>query len=137
MNIKSLLVAIILSVASVSLAWAQEHTALTQARPGIPFKTEPTPLEDHGPRVLLVLVAILGLSLTGAYLLKKRFPQIRTLATGGKRMQINERMRLNPRCTLYLVQVDQREILVGQCGDTLVQFDSPLSGKVEANPCQP
>lgn len=118
----------VIALAALTLsAWPQESLATAMTHPAIPFKTEPTPLEDHGPRVLLVLMSVLGLSVAGIYVAKKRFPQIRTLATGSKRLHINDRVRLNPRCTLYVVQVDQHEILIGQCGDSLVQLDLPLA----------
>lgn len=93
-------------------------------RPAIPFKTEPSPVEEYGGRLAAVLIVLAGLSAAVIYLAKKRGAQWPGLSLASKRLQVVERVRLNPRCTLYLVKVDDKEVLLGQCGDNLV----PLEG---------
>ena len=117
------------AVISVSVASAQE-TAPPVSKPAIPFKTEPSPIEEHGPRLVLALTAFVALSVLVLYVVRKRLPNLPTLAAGGKRLRVVDRVRLNPRCTLFVVRLDEREILIGQCGDTLVQLDpQPISEK--------
>lgn len=113
------------------LAFGQEVPAA--GRQAIPFKTEPSPVEEYGGRLLLALAVLAGLSVGALYVVKKRLPTWPAMTTGGKRLKVVERVRLNPRCTLYVVRLDGREILIGQCGDTLVQLDAlvpiPEEGK--------
>lgn len=107
---------------SVPLAFGQESSAI--GRPTIPFKTEPSPVEEYGGRLLLALAVLAGLSIAALYVVKKRLPTWPAMAGGAKRLSVVERVRLNPRCTLYVVKLDEREVLIGQCGDTLVRLDT-------------
>jgi flagellar biogenesis protein FliO len=102
-------------------------------RPAIPFKTEPSPVEEYGGRLAAVLVVLAGLAGAVVYLAKKRIPSWPGLSLRGKRLQVVERVRLNPRCALYLVKVDDKEVLLGQCGDNLVPVEGSVGPGREAS----
>lgn len=118
--------AVVLVVAAVVLSPAPaQESATTVARPAIPYKSEPTPIDEYGPRLTVVLLGLLAAAATALYVLRRRLPQLRDLGTPTRRLKVIERVRLNPRCTLFVVQLDRRELLIGQCGDRLVQLDPP------------
>jgi len=96
-------------------------TETTPPRP-IPFKTEPASIEEQGSHAALVLTGLLLVTGIALYVVRKRMPKLVGMETGS-RLKVVERNRLNPRCTLYLIQLDHRELLVAQCGDRLLQLD--------------
>lgn len=108
----------------VSVAIAQETGV--SAHPSIPFKTEPTPLQSHGENLGIGMLVLLIGAGGVLYFVRRRLPQMQLGAKlgGSKRIRIVEQARLNPRCSLYLVSVDQREILVGVSGDNLTVLDA-------------
>lgn len=105
------------------LAGAEDTAPPPAVQRPIPYKTEPTPVEEQGTRTALVLVLLLLATGIGLYVVRKRMPGLVGLDAAGGRLRIIERTRLNPRCTVYLVQLDRRELLIAQCGDNLVQLD--------------
>ena len=112
--------------------FAAEEGVHVASLPPIPFKTEPTPMEEYGPRVGLAILGLLVLTGGVLYYTRKHLPKLQLASLTGisgtrKRLQVLERIRLNPRCSLYLVKLDQREILLGQCGDRLVKIDGPIA----------
>lgn len=120
---------LLLTVWSLHAGAMHAEEAPTQAgntRP-IPFKTEPTPVEEQGVKTALILILLLGTTGTGLYLLRRRMPRLAGLDAGQGRLRVIERVRLNPRSTLYLVSFDQREILLAQCGDHVQQLDPALA----------
>lgn len=107
-------------------AIAQE-TAATPARVAIPYKTEPSPIESHGEGVGIAMLLLLAGAAGVLYFVRRRLPQMqlkRGTAADVKRIRIIEQMRLNPRTNLYLIRINQREILIGQSGDTLTTLDT-------------
>lgn len=115
------------TLAGVPAAVSAETAASPSGTSTIPFKTEPPPIETYGPRVVLVLAALAGIALTGIYVLRKRLPGPIRGPLSGKRIRVVERVHLNARCTLFLVYFHNREMLIGQCGDNLVEFSSSPS----------
>lgn len=109
----------------IGLAVAQEIPPAPQ-RP-IPYKTDPVPLEEQGMHIGLVLLLLLGATGLGLYLLRRRMPGLTGIRGQGSRLQIAERVRLNPRCTIYLLQYDQRELLIAQCGEHITRLDAASS----------
>lgn len=128
---------LLLTVLSLHAGAMHAEEAPTQAgntRP-IPFKTEPTPVEEQGAKTALILILLLGTTGTGLYLLRRRMPRLAGLAgldIGQGRLRVIERVRLNPRSTLYLISFDQREILLAQCGDHVQQLDPALASTLPA-----
>ncbi|MBI2308399.1 MAG: flagellar biosynthetic protein FliO [Rhodocyclales bacterium] len=101
---------------------AEDDAPAPVARP-IPYKTDVASVEDQGARTVAVLVALLALTAGGLYWLRRRIPKLAGLAGDGARLQVVERIRLNPRNTMYLVRLDGNEILLVQCGDTITQIN--------------
>jgi hypothetical protein len=71
----------------------------------------------------LVLIAVVTF---GAALFAKRFvPGIRGYSSDGKRrIQLIESRRVNQRLTLHVVAYEDREILLAQSGDQLLELDA-------------
>lgn len=97
----------------------------------IPFKSSPTPLEEHGTRVILGILVFIGISGFLIYFLRKKNPDLSSIAGNGKRIRIIERKRLNTRCSLYIIQFDQHELLISQSGDNIVCLSDSLAIKKE------
>lgn len=126
----------LLSVVSVA-ATAQEQ-GTSSVHSSIPFKTEPSPIESNGGNLIVALL-VLVLGASGVlFVLRRRLPQGPgqkrgrfglSFSGGGlpRRVQIVEQTRLNPRCTLYVIEHNGREILLGQCGDSLSVIDAMAS----------
>jgi hypothetical protein len=93
-----------------------------RSRPAIPYRKD----DDAGDLVVKVALG-LGLSLVAAFailLALRRY--VAPLQRGaGRRLRLVETLRLTPKATLYLVEVDQRTLLVGQQGETLVVLGAP------------
>lgn len=120
---RSLLAAFLLT-AALPLAAQQQESGTGRA---IPYKTEPSPIESHGEGVGIAMLLLLVGAGGVLYFVRRRLPHMQIklgMGAEGKRIRIIEQTRLNPRCTLYLVRLNQREILIGQCGDTLTTLDA-------------
>lgn len=102
---------------------AQESTT-PQGRRAIPYRADVQSLEDQSLRTMTVLVTLLVVAALGLYFLRRRMPG---LSSKGKRLMVIERVNLNPRSTLYLVCLDQRELLLVQCGDSITQVNVGVS----------
>lgn len=116
------------------VAGAQESAAPSGPRTPIPFKTAPSPIESHGDNLIVVLVLLLAAAGGTLYVLKRRVPGFQLkLGSNGKRMRMVEQLRLNPRCTVYLIELDQREMLLAHCGDTLVALEREALTRVSVD----
>lgn len=137
------------SVAAATAAKTTATTAATAPSPQesvashapIPFKTEPSPIESNGGNLIVALLVLLLGACGVLFALRRRFPLQHgqkwgglglSLGLGGgsmsRRVRVVEQMRLNPRCTLYVIEHHGREILLGQCGDTLSVIDASPAG---------
>lgn len=105
---------------NMGVGLAQESAPAPMPR-AIPYKSDSASLEDQSTRTLVVLVGLLALTAGGLYYLRRRMPGLAGLATSGPRLKVVERVKLNPRCTMYLISLDQQEVLLVQCGDALTQ----------------
>lgn len=115
------LVALSVVLGAVNASVAQETAAPAPVQRPIPFKTDSASLEDQSLHTLALLAGLLAATAAGLYFLRRRLPgAVRGIRTS--RLQIIERTRINPRCTLYLASLDQREFVFAQCGDTLTQL---------------
>lgn len=95
-----------------------------QGHRAIPYRTDVQSLEDQSLRTMTVLVTVLVVAALGLYFLRRRMPG---LSSKGKRLMVIARVNLNPRSTLYLVCLDQRELLLAQCGDSITQVNVGVS----------
>lgn len=100
-------------------AWAQS---------AIPFKHENAAGGSDVSRVVLALllcVLVLGVAL---FVLRKYLPGVTRVSAGGRRLQILETQRLGPRTALHVVQFGEREYLIGDSEQGLVNLASVQSG---------
>jgi flagellar biogenesis protein FliO len=89
-------------------------------RAQIPFNVSATPLEQHGSHEILIIGLFLLIAACVIYVIRKKRSLFELPPARIKRLKIIERTRLNPKSTLYVVEFDQRTILIGQCADNLV-----------------
>ena len=101
----------------------QESPAVASADNPIPFKKEEAGAGESAGKAFAVLAVLLGLACAGLFAARRYLPQLSSTLklpakTGAKRrLTLVETMRLNPRTSLYLVQMDGRELLLAQSGD--------------------
>lgn len=101
-----------------SVALAQELPVRT---PGtIPYKTDSTPIEEHGSRVGMAILLLLAAGGGAFYLIRKKIPPFITNTEEDRQLKIIKRAKLNPRTTLYVVEFNQRKLLISQSGDNVV-----------------
>lgn len=96
------------------------------AGPAAPvFKHEEVSFEGLLWRALWGL-ALIAVVTVGAALFARRFvPGIRGYSSDGKRrIQVIESRRVNQRLTLHVVAYEDREILLAQSGDQLLELDA-------------
>lgn len=108
--------------AGVAAAVAGDRTPLG---PGIPYKTETEGMGFEMLRALGVTLVLLAGGVGAVWLLKSRLPRP-ALPPGSRtpRLNVVERIRLSPKATLYLVEVDHRPVMVCLCGDRVTFLDS-------------
>ena len=73
----------------------------------------------------LGLIVALGLGIGVLYLLKRYLVGMQRAP--GRRLRVIETVRLSPKASLFLVECDNRALLIGQHGDTLAVLDAPSS----------
>lgn len=95
---------------------ADAKPAATQA---IPFKTSETPLQEHGSRIGWVVIGLLLLAWGGSYYLSKKNPKIakQLFQRSSDHLKILDKVRLNARTNLYVVEFEQKKVLIAQSGD--------------------
>ena len=71
----------------------------------------------------LGLIVALGLGIGVLYLLKRYLVGVQRAP--GRRLRVIETVRLSPKSSLFLVECDNRALLIGQHGDTLAVLDTP------------
>lgn len=131
---RTLMIVVLLLQATFSMA--QEGTQTPPGTRPIPYRTDPTPIEEQGPRTALVFVLLMIAFGTGLYIVRKKFPSVTGLGQIGRRLKVAERIRLNPRTTLYLIELDSRELLVIQSGDRVLQLDPKQSTALRPHPAE-
>lgn len=105
-------------------------TANTNAA-AIPFKPESNDVEQLAAKVIgsLVLVSLLGLGII--YALKRYLPTgFRIDPAKGQRVVFIESIRLNPKTTIYLFELDGSPLLIAQSSENIVSLSTPT------DPCE-
>ncbi len=95
--------------------------AAAASRAGIGYKQD----EDIGVslgRVGIGLVIALGVGIAALAAYKRLVLQPQA---SGRRMRVIETLRLGPKATIFLVEVDGSTLLIGQQGDTLAVLEAP------------
>jgi hypothetical protein len=127
-----LLVAAVLQGASPAPA-APEPAPPARGQPGpIPFKTDGGETDMPLGRIAAVVVLLLAAAWVAVYGLQRYAPQGRLLKRGSiRRLKLVETMRLAPRSWLYLVEYEEKTILLAQCGDCLTVIAASTGPAVE------
>jgi flagellar biogenesis protein FliO len=98
------------------------RAADAKAAPTIPFR------KDEGAGAMLVdvglgLAVALGAGLVVLYLLRRYLANAQQAP--GRRLRVIETVRLGPKAALYLVEFDDRSLLIGQQGENLAVLAPP------------
>ena len=112
------------SVASAATAAsatsAAQLSASESSANAIPFKKEVASFGAESLSAMVVTIVLLGCTVTGLYFLRnflrKKMPQSFQLSGN---IKVKERLKVNPKLNLYVIQYRDREIMVGQSGDNL------------------
>lgn len=104
---------------------AQENVTSKLASEVIRYKQEQTPIDEYGSRVVLTLTFLLVVTVIGILMVRKLLFRNSRIFLRESRVKLIEQHRLNQRSTVYLMQVDQGEVLLIQCGETILQVDMP------------
>jgi flagellar biogenesis protein FliO len=103
----------------------------------IPYKKTDAGSAGTAGKSFSILALLLALACAGLFAFRRYFPQLpmslkMPLKAGApRRLTLVESMRLGPKASLYLVQMDGRTLLLGQSGDriTVVVNDSADGGR--------
>jgi len=93
-------------------------------------QTAPGPSHGWGPFLLETLAVLAALALLAWALVRFAGPRLRG-ARGRGRMKIVERLPLEPRRSLYLVEVDGRTLLVGASEGAVSLLEGPEEGPAD------
>jgi len=110
---------------AASAAFAQEPPAAVSSKP-IPYKKEESGAGAAAGQSIIILAALLGVTWGGLMLVKRYLPQLRHKLplpfkpNAERRLKIIETVRLGPKSSLYLVQFDQKTLLLAQSGDNII-----------------
>lgn len=126
-----LLVLVWLTLAMPGVVWAvgpggTEGATVLQSAESIPFRQDDV-LSPSG-LIQLVSALLISLLLLGliAVLLRRFGFAYRPGQQSDRRIQVLEVKRLSAKSVLFLVQADERVLLIGQIGDRLVRLDSDM-----------
>lgn len=111
---------VLFAAAALALGAAAQQGQPLQPRPQnpIPYKQEDS-LGSQLAEMAGALVLALGFGL-GALYLWKRVSGVRPATDAARRLRVVETLRLGPRATLFLVELDGKPFIVGQHADRLI-----------------
>lgn len=124
-------------LALIGALWGSTAIAQESVRPSgsIPYKTDSTPIEEHGSRVGMAIVLLLVAGGGALYFIRKKIPPFITNTEEDRQLKIIKRAKLNPRTSLYVVEFNQRKLLISQSGDNVVCLAdtniAPVQGKTD------
>ncbi len=103
------------------------QAAITPTEPAaIAYRQQTTGMVEQTLNSVLITLAMLVVTGAGLLFMRKRLRQKVTLAgVVGPSMRLKEKLRLNPRLTVYVLQYREREILLAQSGDALITLGDP------------
>lgn len=78
-----------------------------------------------------LVLGVLAAVFVGATYLVRRL-QLQRVAGTSRRMKVLETLRLTPKSTVFLVEVDGRKVLIGQSGSGLTMLGEPTQAGREA-----
>lgn len=131
MQTRKVIFSLCLFLAIAGKAFAQEPApapqpakpSLSNAAPGIPFKSEPQGFAEQSSSTLIITIVLLGATVAGLYYLrnhlqKKGGPSFLKPAS----VQLKERIRLSTHLTMYLVTYRNKEILIAHAGNSVTRI---------------
>jgi len=103
------------------------QTGQQQVAPeSIPFKKDESTASDFIVQIGLTFVFVIAVAAGGLFLLKRYWPGIAVTGINAKqRITVLEVKRLNQKTTLFLVEFEGTQLLLGQCADQIVRLDKP------------
>ncbi|MBL8474835.1 MAG: flagellar biosynthetic protein FliO [Methyloversatilis sp.] len=127
MSVRIVLLAVVIAFGGL-LDGLSPHSALAATpQSAIPFKSEPSPLETHGERVLYALGGLIVLALGGLWLQRKLRPGTPLFPPSQRPLQVIGRTRLTARSMLVVVRYRDEEMLLAVSGDRVVRLDTAAS----------
>jgi flagellar biogenesis protein FliO len=123
-----LILAMLMPLAFGSIARADSTAPSAQAAVpanAIPYKKTDAGTGATAGKSFSILAVLVGLACAGLFVLRRYFPQLpmglkMPLKAGAPRkLTLVESMRLGPKASLYLVQLEGRTLLLGQSGDSI------------------
>lgn len=119
----------------LTTAKAAEEIIPAPSHHAIPFKAENQSVGSDVFRVVLSLVVALGVGVGALYGVRRYLLKLRAVSADTRRVRTIETLRLTPRTTLFLIEFDERVLLLGQHGDAISviseKHDAGASGLVE------
>lgn len=109
-----------------------EVAPATPVQRPIPYKAEAVSGEEQGGLAATVLLLLLLAMGGGLYVVKKRMPKLVGIVGRGGRLRLVESIRLGSHSRVYLLELDQRQLLIAQSGDNLLQLNSAWAQAVPA-----
>ncbi len=99
----------------------------------IPYKTTETPLQQNGSRIGWVIIGFLLVAWGVSYYITKKNPKVarNLFSKASSQIKVLDSIRLNPRSHLYVVEFDQKKLLIGQSGDTIATLSESSLEKNE------
>src|SRR5205085_1939199 len=93
----------------------------TSTEPRIPFKKSDDSMGGAVARVVGGLVVVVIIGVGAVFLLKRYFPSFyHPTYAGPARIKLLEVRRLTPKTTLFLIEIEGRQLLLGQSADRIV-----------------
>lgn len=122
--IRAAIVAVATSVltAAIGSAFAASDATTGVVRPPIPFRTEPTPVETHGVRVGIALIAVAAIAAIGLYFLRRRLHRITGESPDVECPKVLSIRRVDNRMSTYVIQFEGKKYLVARSGDQLINL---------------
>lgn len=124
------------AVAAMLICAAPGHSADVPTQSpvrAIPFKVESASVEEQGTKIIGILVALLAATAGGLFFLRRKLQGSVLADVLRQRMRVVERLRVNSTLTMYLVRVDEREIVVMHGGNSISQFELQTSTATTAS----
>jgi hypothetical protein len=113
---------------------AQQTASAPNEPEAIAYRQQSTGIVEQTLHSVLLTLGLLVLTGAGLLTMRKRLQQKLTLAAAaGPSLRLKERLRLNPRLTVYVLHYRDREILLAQSGDALISLGDPAPAPATGN----
>lgn len=100
---------------------APPATSAPVSESGIPFKQDEAYERGLLGRVILATTFALGLAVAVAWLIRRGIFRNLPGASGASTIRLREYKRLTPRLTIYVVDIEEKRVVLAQSGDHLIE----------------